>query len=133
MGFAPYAIAAVQELNIQISSTIPQNLDASAYAKIQEFLRALAVEGKITIQSIFAETIHARKIRTDELCIGPENVQTCLTQTQINQILQNLQPSTTNTADATQETPQDEVVVPNVLPLEPLQDEPTVPNTALEE
>jgi hypothetical protein len=92
MGFAPYTIKAIQELNLKVTPIIPDGLDAGAYAKIKEFLQGIAQESKAVV-----DTVIAKKVQTQELCIGDTTDSVCVTKDQLRVLLQN---TTTTTSGA---------------------------------
>lgn len=56
----PYAIKAIQELDIQMRAFTPDTLDATASAKIKTFLTDIT-NNIINIKDLFAETVHVEK------------------------------------------------------------------------
>ena len=83
MGFAPYLVQAVQEMNFKITSVIPDNLDATALGKIKTFLQGIAQEGKAVV-----DLVVANKVQTQQLCIGDSTDSVCVTKDQLRNLLQ---------------------------------------------
>ncbi len=83
VGLIPYTIKAVQEMDIQIQGILPEALDATAYGKIKEFLRGVAVEGKAAVDTLVARRVEADTVETKQLCIDS----LCITKTQLQKIL----------------------------------------------
>jgi|GEM_PF-1763805 len=129
-------IASVKALDIKIQ-ILPVLEDQSLASKIAEFLRGIA-ENSIAI----VDGLKTKKVTTDELCVRDSEGETCLTRSQINQLL-GAQTQSIVTPSPTVETIVD---IPEVTPQIPEQSdiltepqptleptpEPTVPESVLE-
>ncbi|MEI6022496.1 MAG: tail fiber domain-containing protein [bacterium] len=109
MGFAPYIVQAIQEMNFKMTAIIPDDLDATAYAKIKSFLHQVATDGEITFNTlkttlITSDEIRANKTTTNQLCVGT----TCIDSDQLAKMLQsaNSQNTAPGTLVATPDTTQ---------------------------
>jgi hypothetical protein len=69
----PYVVKAIQEMNIKIDGITPEDLDASAYTKIKEFLRGIAKNSEALVD----------RVRTHELCVDD----VCVTRDQFKKMI----------------------------------------------
>ena len=61
----PYTIKAIQEMSLQITAVIPENLDATAYGRIKTFLNQIAVDGKAVV-----DTVQTHTLCVDDVCVS---------------------------------------------------------------
>ena len=122
-GFAPYIVRAIQEAGIAISTVIPEGLDNTAYGKIKEFLRGVAVEGK----AIF-DTVQTKRLCVDDVCVTRDEFKQMLDVSRGSQTSQNSGQATTEqnsdiVADTIETAPETEATTAAETPQnEPLSD-----------
>jgi hypothetical protein len=80
-GLIPYTVKAVQEMGITLQS-VPVFEDQTLAIKVQDFLKGIGESGTALIDSIRAKNIH-----TQELCVGEENDEVCVTKEQLRTLL----------------------------------------------
>ena len=83
-GLVPYTIEAIKEMNVNITSID----DLTKTNSWRDAIIAWLGDGKNGITSIFSKTVTANQVNTQELCIGPAGSQTCVTQQQLQDLLQ---------------------------------------------
>jgi hypothetical protein len=105
-GLMPYTIAAIQEMNIQVAA-IPKLEDQTLYEKVSTFLRGIAERGEAV-----ADSIRSKKVQTEQLCVGVDSDQVCLTKDQLQQLLNNSGSSGTSYSAPTSSTPTAEAAEP---------------------
>jgi len=84
-GLVPYTIEAIQEMNMNVT-------DIADLTRPNDWRDALlAWLGSATngITNIFSQTVTTNTLNTQQLCVGPAGSQTCVTQSQLQQLLQN--------------------------------------------
>ena len=79
--FIPYTVKAVQEMNIKVS-LLPTLTDQTFTDRLAAFLKGIAEEGVAVIDSI-----KTKKVKTNELCIGDESDEVCITKEELRHIL----------------------------------------------
>jgi fibronectin-binding autotransporter adhesin len=90
MGLIPYTIKAVQEMNLTMQS-LPVFEDQTLPEKVATFLRGIAERGEALVDSV-----KTKKVQTEELCVGNDGDQVCITKDQLRSILQQGQAATAN-------------------------------------
>ncbi len=81
-GFMPYTIQAIQEMNVTMQA-LPTFDDPTLAQNIATFLRGIAERGEAVVNKVTA-----KKINTQQLCIGDDNDNVCVTKDQLRQLLQ---------------------------------------------
>ncbi|MDB5255175.1 MAG: hypothetical protein JWL92_551, partial [Candidatus Nomurabacteria bacterium] len=82
-GFMPYTIQAIQEMNLTMQA-LPSFDDPTLAQNIATFLRGIAQRGEAVVNKVTA-----KKVDTQELCIGDNNDSVCVTKDQLRALLQN--------------------------------------------
>lgn len=99
IGLVPYTIKAVQEMNIRVAA-LPEFEDQTMAQKVADFLRGIAERGEAVISSIKAQRVH-----TEELCVGSEGDEVCVTKDQLQNLLNNTSASAGGSPTAPEPTP----------------------------
>jgi hypothetical protein len=75
-------MASIKELNINMQA-LPVLTDTSLTSKIADFLRGIAESGTALV-----ENLKTKKVQTQELCIGDDSDQVCVTKDQLRTLIQ---------------------------------------------
>lgn len=109
IGFIPYTIQAIEEMNITLES-VPTFTDQTFAENVKTFLTAIGTEGKGVLSKLFAKEVH-----TEELCVGSEDDEVCVTKDELQNILNGstntiivTPPASTEEGGNTPDTPTDQ-------------------------
>ncbi|MES2224701.1 MAG: tail fiber domain-containing protein, partial [Patescibacteria group bacterium] len=82
-GMMPYAIQAIQEMNMTLKA-IPTFEDPTMTQNISAFLSGIAERGEAVVK-----LVTAKKVKTQELCLGDDADSVCVTKDQLKALLHN--------------------------------------------
>ena len=82
-GLMPYMIKGIQELDIKVQS-LPTFEDQTFAEKVATFLQGIAERGEALVDSV-----KTKKVTTEQLCVGTDEDQVCVSKEQLEQLLQN--------------------------------------------
>jgi hypothetical protein len=127
------AVSAIKSLDIQVQA-LPVLQDQSLASRIADFLRSIAEDGIAIV-----DRIKTQKVQTQELCIGDDSDQVCVTKEQLRSLLAGPSSTTNGPVTQTSETvePMSEDASPSLGEDEPIVPEPsgasTVPSIPVSE
>jgi hypothetical protein len=81
-GLMPYTVQAIQEMNVTMQA-LPTFTDKTMAQNIATFLRGIAERGEAAVN-----LVSAKKVKTQELCIGDDGDSVCVTKEQLRALLQ---------------------------------------------
>ena len=81
-GLMPYVVGAVKELNIKVA-TLPILTDQTFVDRLKTFLQSIAEAGVAIVDSV-----KTKKVQTQELCVGDDADQVCVTKDQLRTLIQ---------------------------------------------
>lgn len=130
-GLLPYTIEAIKEMDVTLQD-LPTYTDQTLTAKIAAFLSGIAERSEAVVN-----LVTAKKVNTQELCIGDSDDSVCVTKVQLQQLLQNsgqtgggsYAPAPSDTTPPPTDTTPDSTQTPTTSAPDPIVDAPATDST----
>ncbi|MEI6022495.1 MAG: tail fiber domain-containing protein [bacterium] len=103
MGFAPYLVQAVQEINVTIKNL--SSLDTGNINSLGSLIKQFLADSKNNIEDLYAKNIHS----SNQICINS----TCINEDQLKQMLNNTTPVQQSVVDISIQDPAIPAVIPD--------------------